>query len=660
MGAVLRVLSFLRDWSRDWGGLLTIALTAYVALFVLWLFVRWPAWEHVTLIDNLGYLPVGLASAALAWRAGSRQGLDARTRRAWRIAGLSFLGWWMGDLLWFYYESVLGSAPFPSLADAGYLSFYPLLFLGLLMFPSAQRSGQQMLKFWLDSLTVLLGGGLVIWYLVLRPIATAEDSTVLLTTLSLAYPVGDLVLLFGITNLILRRPLAQSSRPLAMLAGGAVLFVVADVAFGYLSIQEQYATGDWPDALWIIGMLFLAIAGQYQYSLAKGDADPEPVETAKAQGFSLLPIGAVVLGFGLLIVSARGHVDSSLGGLITGAVMLTVLVLIRQITSLSENTRLLRRTSLLAEDLSRSEARFRSLVQNASDVIIVVDGDGTITYESPAAKRVLGYTPEERIGTSALAFVHPDDAERTGEILSLVRDRTGEFRTLEFRMCHADGDWRWVEVTATNLLDDPSVMGIVGNYRDITERKALEDQLAHQASHDSLTDLANRTLFQNRVEHALARAQRHGESVSVLFLDLDDFKTINDTLGHSTGDGVLIEIANRLRGRVRDCDLAARLGGDEFAVLLEDAGRAAAEVTAERILDVLRAPVRLRNTEISVKASIGIAVRADSGDTPEELLRQADIAMYAAKGHGKSRYAVYDANARSAAGHAGPESIATS
>ena len=122
-------------------------------------------------------------------------------------------------------------------------------------------------------------------------------------------------------------------------------------------------------------------------------------------------------------------------------------------------------------------------------------------------------------------------------------------------------------MTATNLLDDPRVMGIVGNYRDITERKALEEQLAHQASHDSLTNLANRTLFQNRLEHALARAQRHGVAVSILFLDLDDFKTINDTLGHSAGDAVLVAVADRLRARVRECDLAARLGGDEFAVL---------------------------------------------------------------------------------------------
>ena len=150
--------SLLREWSRDWGGLLTIALTAYVVLFVAWLFVRWPFGEHIVLIDNLAFLPVSLVAGVLAWRAASRRNLDARTRRAWLILGIAFIAYWAGDALWLYYENILGSAPFPSWADAGYLTFYPLVFLGLLLFPTAPRGGGQVLKFWLDSMTVLLGG----------------------------------------------------------------------------------------------------------------------------------------------------------------------------------------------------------------------------------------------------------------------------------------------------------------------------------------------------------------------------------------------------------------------------------------------------------------------------------------------------------------------
>jgi diguanylate cyclase (GGDEF)-like protein/PAS domain S-box-containing protein len=642
----LGLVSTLRGWSRDWGGVLALVLIAYVALFSAWLFIRWPFGEHIVLIDNLAFLPMSLAGGVLAWRAAFHRNLDVRTRRAWLVLGFAFIAYWLGDVLWLYYENIQGSAPFPSWADAGYLAYYPLLFLGLLMFPSAPRGGGQVLKFWLDSITVLLGAGMVIWYLWLRPIAQAEDSTALVTSLSLAYPVGDLVLLFGITNIFLRRPIAVSSQPLALLGLGVLTFVLADVAFGYMSIQEVYSTGDWPDVLWISGQLLMLLAAQYQWWSARNPAVEESLEDTAGLGFSLLPPAAVMMSFGLLLIVARGQLEAPIGGLIIAAVGLTVVVLARQIASLAENTRLLLRTTRLADELRLSEARFRSLVQNASDVIIVVDASGNILYESPAVERILGYRPQERVGTNALATIHSDEAARVTEILSYVAQHPGEFRTLEFRVKHASGEWRWLEVTVSNLLNDPSVQGIVGNYRDVTERKVLEDQLAHQASHDALTGLANRTLFRDRLHHALARGSRHGEPVSILFLDLDDFKTVNDSLGHSVGDEMLVAVAERLRGCLRESDMAARFGGDEFAILLEDTGSVEAVTAAKRILQTLTTPIGLQGRNLHAQASIGIAVAEDGLATQEELLRNADVAMYAAKGGGKARYAVFNDHGR--------------
>jgi diguanylate cyclase (GGDEF)-like protein/PAS domain S-box-containing protein len=633
--------SLLRDWSRDWGGLLTLGLVGFVAVFVGWLLVRWPWGEHVVLIDNLAFLPMSLAAAVLAWRAGLQSNLEKRTRRAWMVVGAAFIAFWLGDVLWLYYENILGSAPFPSWADAGYLSYYPLLLLGLLLFPMAPRSGGRVLKFWLDSMTVLLGAGMIIWYLLLRPIAAAEDSSAVLTTLSLAYPVGDLVLLFGITHLVFRQPLAQSNRALTILAGGILLFVAADVAFGYMSIQGIYETGDWPDALWICGQLLMLVAAQYQWWSARKEQPAEPVEQAGGLGFSLLPPAAVAMSFGLLLVAARGELEAPVGGLLIAAVALTTVVLARQITSLAENARLLIRTTALANDLGQSEARFRSLVQNASDVIIVIDAAGNISYESPAVERVLGYRPQARIGTNALATVHDDEAGRVREILGYVAQNAREFRTLEFRVRHADGSWRWLEMTATNLLDDPSVRGIVGNYRDVSERKVLEAQLAFQASHDALTGLANRVLFRDRLEHALARGRRHREPVAILFLDLDDFKTVNDRFGHSAGDEMLVAVAERLRSCLRQSDIAARFGGDEFAILLEDTAGAEAEIAAKRILDVLAPPFVVQARSLQASTSIGIALADDGLLGPGALLRNADVAMYAAKAAGKNRYRVF-------------------
>jgi diguanylate cyclase (GGDEF)-like protein/PAS domain S-box-containing protein len=640
----MRVATLLRGWSRDWGGLLVLALSAHVLLFLAWLLVRWPFGEHVVLIDNVAFVPMSLAGSVLAWRAASRRSFDPRTRRAWLVIGFASFAFWAGDVLWLYYENILGEAPFPSWADAGYLLYYPLLLLGLLLFPMAPRGGGQVLKFWLDSHTVLLGGGMVIWYLLLRPIAQAEDSSALLTTLSLAYPVGDLVLLFGIANVVLRQPLMTSSRALTVLALGVLTFVIADVAFGYMSIQGLYSTGDWPDAVWIFGQLLMVIAAQYQCWNAPRERADEHSGATPGLGFSLLSPVAVIMSFGLLLIAARGELEAPVGGLIIAAVALTTVVLVRQLTSLAENTRLLLRATTLADELRRSEARFRSLVQNASDVIIVVDANANIVYESPAVERVLGYSPHDRLGQNALATVHPEEGERVSEVLGYVARNPGEFRTLEFRVRHANGAWRWIEVTVSNLLDDSSVNGIVGNYRDITERKMLEKQLAHQASHDALTGLANRTLFRDRLQHALARGARHGEPVSVLFLDIDDFKTVNDSLGHSAGDELLVTVAARLKSSLRQSDIAGRFGGDEFAVLLEDTAGPAAEITAERILRTLAEPIHLQGMQLLAQASIGISSAENGAATQEELLRTADVAMYAAKGQGKARYAVVESD----------------
>jgi diguanylate cyclase (GGDEF)-like protein/PAS domain S-box-containing protein len=297
------------------------------------------------------------------------------------------------------------------------------------------------------------------------------------------------------------------------------------------------------------------------------------------------------------------------------------------------------------KELRQSEERFRSLVQNSLDVITVVDARGTIVYYSPSAERVMGYNPEEFIGKNALeeSQIHPDDLPRVRDIFGYLVENPGVNYSMELRMRHADGSWRVFEATGNNLLDDPSVNGIVVNSRDITERKAFEEQLSHQAFHDPLTDLPNRALFTDRLGHALARADRHPESVAVLFLDLDNFKVINDSLGHKAGDELLVATAERLRHCLRPGDTVARLSGDEFTVLLEDmVDRKVAIRLAERIAERMVEPFSLRGRDAVTTTSIGIAFAASGADRPDDLLRKADIAMYRAKSNGKAGYMVFD------------------
>jgi diguanylate cyclase (GGDEF)-like protein/PAS domain S-box-containing protein len=300
----------------------------------------------------------------------------------------------------------------------------------------------------------------------------------------------------------------------------------------------------------------------------------------------------------------------------------------------------------LSEEVHRqaSEARLSSLVQHSTDLITVLDADATIVYQSPSVERVLGFAADELIGGSVEALLHPNEQRRLMLRLADGIAARDQPELIECTLRDRDGNARQFEILATNLLDDGAVNGIVLNGRDVTERKKIEQQLADQAFRDPVTHLANRALFNERVRHAVARARRERIGLAVVFMDLDDFKTVNDSLGHAAGDALLREVAHRISATTRAADTAARFGGDEFALLLEDVDdpQAAAE-TAERICDALSRPLTVEDQEIVVRASLGISM-APSGTATDadELIRNADAAMYIAKGEGKGGYRMFE------------------
>ena len=292
-----------------------------------------------------------------------------------------------------------------------------------------------------------------------------------------------------------------------------------------------------------------------------------------------------------------------------------------------------------------ADAWYRSMIDNASDVITVLERDGTIRYQSPSVEGVIGFSPGALVGTSAADVIHPDDREWAQTQFRRVLEHPGPSdRTILVRWRHRDGGYRHVENRHANLLDDPAVRGIVVNSRDVTDRVALEEQLTHRAFHDALTGLANRALFVDRLEHALYTGNPQDERLAVLFIDLDDFKKVNDSLGHPTGDELLQVVARRLTDRLAAGDTAARLGGDEFAVLLETCPTPeAAGQMARYLLDALAEPIELAGRRIAVTASAGIALVNRREQPPtEEILRNADIALYRAKDEGAGRYRLFE------------------
>jgi diguanylate cyclase (GGDEF)-like protein/PAS domain S-box-containing protein len=348
-----------------------------------------------------------------------------------------------------------------------------------------------------------------------------------------------------------------------------------------------------------------------------------------------------------LALDDRPSGDPRVGTLFVAADEAALAELPRSVEVLASQAALaLERLSLTAEINSRnSEEYFRTLVQNMADVILITNANGVVRYASPSAASIFGTV--ELTGAFLDDLVNPDDKGRVRRALQLIRLGADRSDTDDWAVLHTDGSQLLVEASARNLTADPTVRGIVFTLRNVTDRRLLERELMHRAFHDSLTSLANRVLFADRVHQAVSRARVEPDGqlavVGVLLIDLDDFKVVNDTLGHEVGDRLLIAVGRRLQLQLRPNDTVARLGGDEFAVLIGDgADVPAVEYVAERLAGSLGQPFQLGGDLVNVSASVGIATTTEAA-TAEDLLRQADLALYVAKGAGKGQWKRYQA-----------------
>jgi diguanylate cyclase (GGDEF)-like protein/PAS domain S-box-containing protein len=573
----------------------------------------------------------GLASQARPRRGSAHvpAALLAAAAAAWIAATLGWLGSGAG---------APGVAPALGWAAAG-------LAAGFAMgpFPGSPRHVSGQLRSLVDGFIVAVSTLCVGWSLGLDDLSSGGTSEVLALLVAL---LQIAVAASAVVTLTRAGPSARARiAPIARDLGGLAL---AAPALAYLALAGTEAAAVLLCAGWPLGWWAVALAAGRRSDPATDEGVEKEEEPGLPTRESVF-VPSVPFAVAVLAAAAAGTRGEFEGFLIVICATLFVLIVIRQMLALWENISFWRRleakVDARTDELRRSEARFRSLVQHSSDMITVLDASARVEYQSPSAMAVLGYSPQEMEELNPPDLVHEQDRAQVSAAARELAERPGGAVAVEVRVRHRDGGWRHLEAIVTNLLDDPAVGGFVVNARDITERKELERQLTFRAFHDPLTTLANRALFGDRLGHALQRRHSNGTSVAVLFCDLDEFKTVNDSLGHGAGDRLLGVVASRLAGVIPQGDTVARLGGDEFAVLLEEAkGPMDAVRVAEEVLESLERPIELDGRQMFLRASIGIAMSHDAGESAEDLLRAADVAMYSAKASGKGGYEFFEAS----------------
>lgn len=512
------------------------------------------------------------------------------------------------------------------------------LFLGVclvlimaLRYPTDRSTRGENASFWLDTASVILAAAAFSWYVAVPPDANRDELVdALLLTMAL------LVAAFaGARMLFSRRPPANWPAGMAL-----VLALAAEAVLDpLLPLPDLSSIGDYGvlAAVRLLPSLLAALGPLTQvYLIAVGRA-PRPLHLGRTSFLPYIFMVAVFAG----LVAALPPLDARVTGLLVAALVIVALVLTRQLIAFTDNARLVDELDHALDRMRRQERQTSALLERSYDITSLFDHKARFKYVSPALEKLFGYSREEMIGRSVIDFMHPDEREEYRAKATELVMRPGSTMSLQARFRHADGSWRWLDIIATNFLNEPDIAGIVSNAREYTEARELQERLRHQASHDPLTQLANRSLFTERLGQAVAAAGP-GAPVAVMVLDLDDFKHINDTLGHHAGDQALKVIADLLRACVRDTDLPARLGGDEFAVLLPNTSAAVGSLVAQRLLTALEQPVIIDRAPTILRVSIGLA--STTGEDADELLRTGDTAMYLAKQQGKNRYVIHPAD----------------
>ncbi|MBI4882867.1 MAG: EAL domain-containing protein [Actinobacteria bacterium] len=612
------------------GGLPRRRGTWLLALFVVLAAAH--TWHPVGNFGDATYLGVTLGAGAVGLAAALRLPRDRRYPWFWIATGVMSSG--IGDFCYTAVTRIRDEQPDVSIADVFYLASYIALAIGLMNLLARRRLER---RFDRDDL-IDLGSIFILTVILVSYVADvgqifADHSVSAVTRVVwAAYPVLDATLLSLLVPAILGRRLRGVSG--AMIAAGIGSWLASD--FAYMWIADVNPQSAWMDLGWMLGATSISYAVMNNRGSRSSDRQGR------------VGVGSVLIALTPLAVPGAIETWFYIRGYDPNPVPMFFAGLALFALAIARAVRLVRARDFQEAQLRHSERYFEALTHSSADAVIVVDTNGRIVNDAPRLADMIGFPGMVTTGAYVPDLVAQPERKRAQAILNWLASADESVHKGEVQITHADGSNRWFGLRAVNLTDDPVVDGIVVNIHDITDAKLAEDELARLAFHDSLTGLTNRVLFHDRLEQALKRTARSNDDVAIVYMDIDSFKTVNDSRGHESGDQVLQQIAARLLSTVRPADTVARLGGDEFAILIESSRQPLEEASklADRVLTLLEEP--LGPQQVVLSASIGITI-SDGLSTVSSMLRDADIAMYQAKTTGKNRWALYDPRMRAAA-----------
>ncbi len=619
--------------------LVIAVLWAYPAFVTAWLLGAWGGKGLTSLFASYSQLLPQLVAIGVVMQLLADPAVTGDRRRAWWC----FLGAAVSDfgsgIAWAYL-ALADNSYYGTWVDALYMLYYPLAAAGYLLMFRDRGGSFRRRRIWLDVATFGLGLGTALWVLIFGPAAHAPGHSDASVFATFGYSAGNTMTMVTAALLFMQTMHWQGERATMLLLASAACTLFTDVWWVIEQIHGTYALGALSDVGYSVNSALVATAAIFERSRVVS-ADTEP--NREGNVYSFLPVFAVLMAILLLFGEQVGMRGTESTALLAVVAVGAALVVARQMSVRHDVLRLNR-----ALATRQTEARLTELVRRSSDLIAVINADGQLAYVSPAAGRVLGVEAERLQNTPALAMLGAENEERLRGFLESLKSDSAAPADLEVELQTPTGEQRNLQISGSDHRMSSAIAGLTLTVRDVTEHKRLEEQLRALAFYDPLTLLANRSLFADRVRHAVDRIA-DGLTPAVLFIDLDNFKTINDGLGHGAGDKMLCACAQRIVQGTRAADTVARLGGDEFAVLIDHAaGPEAAQAVATHILKSLTAPLDIEGRELHVSASIGICL-AGPHTTTEHLLRNADAAMYRAKALGKNQAVLFEAEMAKAA-----------